>query len=216
MISFVDVQARYMATLRAGDRRAAIDVIERARADGAGIERLYLDVLQPSLREVGRLWQVNEMSVAEEHMATAITQMVMARLYDDILAESSAGTRTAIAACAETERHEVGLRMVCDLLERAGWDATFLGASVPAEALVRMVRERAPDAVVLSASIAPHLPQLRATISAIRDATGDAAPYIMVGGRPFLDDDSLASRVGADATATDAALAVERLRARWP
>ena len=210
------VRRDYLSAIRRGDRRRAMQVIECARADGLGIERVYLDVLQPSLREVGRLWQANEMSVAEEHMATAITQVVMGRLYDEIVAEAAGGPRTAIAACAETERHELGLRMVCDLLERAGWDTTLLGASVPAESLVTIVRDRAPDAVVLSATITPHLPQLRSAISAIRSEMGESSPYIMVGGRLFLDDLSLAERVGADATAEDAAAAVQHLRVRFP
>lgn len=205
----------YLAAIRRGDRRRAFAVVDRAESEGHDLATIYLEVLQPALREVGRLWQENEMNVAEEHLATAITQMVMARLYTESSAPAPRTTRSVIAACAETERHEVGLRMVCDLLERAGWDAHFLGATVPTDSLVALVRERRPDAVVLSASIAPHLPQLRATISAVRDALPGAAPYVVVGGRPFLQDPDLARRLGADATAADARAAVDCLRARF-
>ncbi|HEU4630981.1 MAG TPA: cobalamin-dependent protein [Gemmatimonadaceae bacterium] len=208
------VRNSYLAALRAGDRRRAFAVVEDARGQGLDVAALYLDVLQQSLREVGRLWQENEMTVAEEHLATAITQMVMARVHADVAADVTQGARSLVAACADTERHDVGLRMVCDLLERDGWDVAYLGASVPAESLVHLVRERRPDAVALSASIAPHLPQLGTMIRCVREATGDAAPFILVGGRPFLDEPQLAHRLGADATAPDALAAVAILRER--
>ena len=208
-------QAGYLAAIRAGDRRRAFGVVADAQASGLDIGALYLHVLQPALREVGRLWQVNEMSVAEEHLATAITQMVMARMVIDATDVVVPVTRSLVAACADSERHEVGLRMVCDLLEREGWSVAYLGTTVPREGLAQLVRDRRPDAVMLSASITPHLPQLRGMIESVRDAAGDTTPFIMVGGRPFLDDPDLAQRLGADATAHDALLAVACLRTRF-
>ena len=205
----------YLDALRAGDRRHALGVVDDARAAGLSLPALYLDVFQPALREIGRLWQENEITVAEEHLATAITQISMGRLYTDCCMTTGRNGRTLLAACAETEKHEVGLRMICDLLELEGWDATYLGASVPPESLVAMVLRDRPDVLALSASIAPHLPQLRSLIAAVRAATGDAVPYILVGGRPFLDDPTLGARVGADAMARDMDDAVERLRERF-
>jgi methanogenic corrinoid protein MtbC1 len=68
--------------------------------------------------------------------------------------------------------------------------------------------------VALSAALTPHLPRLRTMIAAIRDALGDARPLIIVGGRPFLDDPSLAQRLGADLTAQNAVDAVRLLGER--
>ncbi len=208
-------RAAYLAALRAGDRRGALAVVDAARADGLSLATLYLEVFQPSLREIGLLWQDNKISVAEEHLATAVTQIAMARLYDGFCGTAVPNGRTLLAACAATERHEVGLRMVCDLLELEGWDARYLGAAVPEDALVGMVLSRQPDAIALSASISPHLPQLRAMIRAVRAACGERAPFIIVGGRPFLEDEALAERVGADAMARDASEAARCLRERF-
>jgi methanogenic corrinoid protein MtbC1 len=204
----------YLAAIRAGDRRRAFALVDQACAARLSLRTLYLDVFQPALREIGRLWQENEITVAEEHLATAITEIAMARLYSALLVTSPRPGCTLVAACADGERHEVGLRMVCDLAEEQGWDAVFLGASVPLDSLVAMVRERRPRVVALSASIAPHLPEVRATIHAVRRA-GEPAPFILVGGRPFVDDPDLAPRLGADATARDAAHAVELLQERF-
>ncbi|HEU0013241.1 MAG TPA: B12-binding domain-containing protein, partial [Longimicrobium sp.] len=152
-MSIEAARERYLAAIVAGDRRAAFAAVDAARGDGLDLRALYLDVFQPAMREIGRLWQQNRITVADEHLATAITQAAMARLYDEMF--TALGTRDApllVAACAETERHEMGLRMLCDLLELDGWDTVFLGASVPTEDLVRMVAERRPRVVALSAS----------------------------------------------------------------
>jgi methanogenic corrinoid protein MtbC1 len=210
-----ETYARYLAAVRAGERRRAFAAVEQALAAGLDARTLYLEVFQRALREIGRLWQENLLTVAEEHLATAITQAAMLRLHGAFELPDLAGP-TLVAACAETERHEIGLRMICDFMDLEGWDTTFLGATVPADALVRMVGERAPDVVALSASLAPHLPQLRDTIAAVRRAAGPAQPLVLVGGRPFLEQPQLAAVVGADLTAPDAASAAELLRRRFP
>ena len=78
----------YLAAIRAGERRRAFALVDQACAAGVGLRTLYLDVFQPALREIGRLWQENEITVAEEHLATAITEIAMARLYGALLMTS--------------------------------------------------------------------------------------------------------------------------------
>lgn len=206
---------RYLEALRNGDRRAAERVVDQVLDRGDGLRRLYLEVVQPSMREVGRLWQENELSVAEEHLATAITQATMGRAFERVYRWHESRNPTMIAACVDDERHQMGLRMLCDLLELEGWDTAYLGASVPAEALVHMVQKRQPDVVALSATIAPHLPRLRAAIEAIRALDLPVQPLIIAGGRALGDDDSLARRLGADLMAVDASQAVDMLRDRF-
>jgi methanogenic corrinoid protein MtbC1 len=209
-----EVRDAYVRALRDGDRRNAFRVVDEARAAGLDLAAIYMEVFQPALREIGRLWQENAITVADEHLATAITQVAMARLYEQAATWDTPTRRTLVAACVDTERHEVGLRMLCDLLECEGWDTTYLGATVPVDSLVMMLRRRRPDVLALSAALPPHLPRLRDTIRAVRLAMHDAPPLVLVGGRPFVDDPSLAIRLGADLTASDAVMAVRLLRDR--
>lgn len=204
---------RFLRALLDGDRRAAFAVLDDALAAGLDLSAVYLEVLQPALREIGRLWEENAISVADEHLATAITEAAMARVFERVYAWQEATRPTLIAACADTERHQVGLRMLCDLLEARGWRTHYLGATVPVDDLVRMVRLRRPAVVALSAALAPHVPRIRAMITALREQLGDAVPLIIVGGRPFVADQALADAVGADHTARDAAEAVRLLEA---
>lgn len=204
----------YLDAIREGDHRAALDIVDRARAEGADLATVYLDLLQPAMREIGRLWQDNELTVADEHLATAVTQTVMAHLFSSGVrgAAPAADRPTLIAACVDTERHEMGLRMVCDIMELEGWHVVYLGATVPVGSLLSLMQRQPPAVLALSATIPTHLPRLRATIAAVRDALGAAAPPILVGGRPFLDHPDLAASVGADATAADARAAAALIR----
>jgi MerR family transcriptional regulator, light-induced transcriptional regulator len=205
------VLSEYVAGLRAGDRRRAIGAITDGRAKGLDLRTLYLSVLQPALREVGRLWECGEMTVAQEHLATAITQTVMSRLAIEQPLPSAEGP-TVIAACVDAERHALGLRMLCDLLELEGWTAIYLGATVPARDLIKMIAERRPRALALSVSLTPHLLAVRAAINEVR-ALGDPQPIVVVGGRAITTPE-VAERIGADFTAGDAGDAVDQLQRR--
>jgi methanogenic corrinoid protein MtbC1 len=208
-------QERYLAAIRAGSRRAALAVVDDALREGMDARTLYLQVFQPAMHEIGRLWQENRITVADEHLATAITQLAMSRLYEQLFGDRVDAGPLLVAACAEHERHELGLQMVCDLLELDGWDTIFLGASVPVEDLVEMVKERRPEVVALSASITPHLARVREAVAAIRQAMPAGGPVIAIGGRAFAGDAALAERMGADLTAKDAVEVAERLKERF-
>jgi MerR family transcriptional regulator, light-induced transcriptional regulator len=206
---------RYLAAIRAGSRRDALVVVDDAVRTGMDARTLYLQVFQPAMHEIGRLWQENRITVADEHLATAITQLAMSRLYEELFGDRVDAGPLLVAACAQDERHELGLRMICDLLELDGWDTVFLGASVPVEDLVQMVLERRPEVVALSASITPHLSRVREAVQAIREAMPEGGPVIAIGGRAFAGDAALAERMGADLTAKDAVEVAERLKQRF-
>jgi methanogenic corrinoid protein MtbC1 len=210
-----EARDRYLAAIRAGSRREALGVVDVALASGMDARTLYLQVFQPAMHEIGRLWQENRITVADEHLATAITQLAMSRLYEELFGDRLDAGPLLVAACAEDERHELGLRMICDLLELDGWDTVFLGAAVPVEDLVRMVKERRPEVVALSASITPHLARVREAVRAIREAMPQDGPVIAIGGRAFAGDAALAERMGADLTAKDAVEVAERLKERF-
>lgn len=216
MIVAAAVSRAYLDAVIAGDRRRAFGIVDDARGAGMNIGTLYLEVLQPAMREIGALWQRNQITVAVEHLATGITEAAMARMYQEIFAAVNDDGPTLLAAAAETERHVVGLRMVCDLLELQGWQTVLLGACVPIDSLVSMARDLRPDVVALSATILPNVPQLRSAIAALRQADLQPPPVIAVGGRLFLDNPALAARIGADFTAADAAELVQQLEARFP
>lgn len=152
--------------------------------EGVPLRALYEELFQEALYEVGRRWQCGAVSVAVEHVATAITEDLLAAVFPRTLARE--GTRRrAVVSCAADEFHQVGGRIVADSLELLGWDVRFLGASMPVNDLTRLVESHRPDLVALSASIADHLPSVTEAIDAVRAV--DPEVLVVVGGQAFVE-----------------------------
>lgn len=204
-VPFRELAAGYLDALLRQDRTTAADLIMDAVEAGRTVRDVYLNVFQPTQYEVGRLWQLGEVSVAEEHYCTAATQLVMARLYPYVFATVANG-RNLIAACVGGDLHEIGLRMVADFFQLEGWDTLFLGANTPAGPLVEMVAARRPDIVAISSTMSFHVGLVAETVAEIRSRAPDVR--VLVGGYPFRVDEQLWRRVGADGMARDAAAAL--------
>lgn len=192
----------YLEAQLRGDRTEALAVLDRGLASGMGVEEAILDVVLAAQREIGVLWEKNVVSVAQEHLATAVSQLALARLYERLPRRRPNG-KAVIVTCVEGELHELGARVVADFLEMAGYRVRFLGADVPTRSLVELVRREPADLVALSATMSFHLDALRAAIAGLREALGDRIK-LAVGGNAFVWDPSLRTRVDVALSARDA------------
>lgn len=199
----------YLEAQLAGDRAAALRVVLDGAAAGVPVRDLHLRVIQPAQREIGRLWQENRISVAQEHLATSISQVVIARLYEQLPRERTNG-RSAIVACVEGEHHDLGARMGADFLEMAGFEVKYLGANVPTKDLALMVRVARPHLVGLSIAMTFNVPSLVAAVTALRAVS--AKLPIMVGGNALAWAPELGSSLGVIAFGTSADSVVARCR----
>lgn len=199
----------YLDALLCCDRQTAGKVVLDAVKAGVSVQDIYLHVFQRTQREIGRLWQMNLISVAQEHYCTAATQSIMAQLYPYIFGTEKSGRRL-VAACASGELHEIGMRIVTDFLEMEGWDTFYLGANTPTSGIVRTVIDRGAHVLAVSATMTFHIPVVAEVVRALRSSPECAGVKVLVGGYPFHADPDLGKKIGADAQASDArnALAV--------
>jgi len=203
----------YVRALLGGYRQAAGQLVFDAADRGTGVRELYLQVFQPALREVGRLWQTRKISVAQEHFCSAATQVVMSQLLPRSL-PAPRRDRAVVVACVSGDLHEVGARMLGDFFAMAGWDCYFCGANTPHEGVVRSTAERAADVLAVSASMGCHLHTVHELLERVRADPACAGLRVMVGGHPFGIDPALWRTLGADGTAADAEQAVA-LAEQW-
>jgi MerR family transcriptional regulator, light-induced transcriptional regulator len=206
------VATEYLAALLRGDRRAALDLVTGALDGGATLRDVYRQVFEPVQQEIGRLWQLNLVTVAQEHFCTAATQHIMTRLYGRVFS-GERSDRRAVAMCVGGELHEVGLRIVTDLLELEGWQTWYLGASVPPQAAVQLCVERNADVLLVSATLPPHIAAVAEVIRLFRARPELSAARVLVGGRAFRTAPELWRRIGADGYAVSADDALDLLRA---
>lgn len=201
----------YLALVLAGERAKAVAFVNDSLDQGTSVADVYLDIIAAAQREIGRLWQANRLSVAQEHYATGVAQLVLAQLYPRVMHASQGGPRL-VATCATGELHEMGARMVTDFFEMDGWDTTYLGANTPTESLLQLLHRPVPDVLALSATNSFQVSAVAATIEAARADPALSNLKILVGGRPFRISNDLWKRIGADASAPDALSAVRRGR----
>jgi len=165
------VREQFIAAQLAGDRRRALqlitDVPDSIRVTPSAVRT---HVIRATQAEIGRLWQTNAISIAQEHMATAISHLALAALFDRDRPKPPNG-RTVVVACVEGELHEFPARLVADELDVAGFDVRFLGANVPTDHLLTFIAREEPDLVVLSATLALHADAVRAAVKRIRELT---------------------------------------------
>ncbi len=194
---------KYLNTLLQGDRHTAGLLIGEAIAGGARVDDIYMHVFQPCQWEIGRLWQMNQISVADEHYCTAATQLIMSQLYGHIFS-GQRGQYSLLATCVGEELHEMGARMVADLFELNGWDTHYLGANMPPSGVIAALEKTSPDVLAISTTLVSHVTRVRELIERVRDSQQGPRVKILVGGRPFIIAKELWRRVGADAGGADA------------
>ncbi len=198
---------QYLTFLLQGSRSAASRLILDAVANGASIKDIYLHVFQPSQYELGRLWQTNQINVAQEHYCTAATQMIMSQLYPYIF-QTKRKKRCVVVTCVGGELHEIGARMVADFFEMDGWDSHFIGANTPLESLLNYLVECRADILALSATMVFHVSKVAEIIAAVYNHSSLSNLRVIVGGYPFNTSPGLWQQVGADGYASNAQTAL--------
>jgi methanogenic corrinoid protein MtbC1 len=214
-LALTEIARRYVETLLQGNRAAARGLILDAADSGTAVADIYLTVLQPAQREIGRLWYQQEISVADEHFCTAATQLIMSELYPLVFNTPKSGRRM-VAACAEGELHEIGIRMVADFFEMAGWDTYYLGANMPVSDIVGTVSSKRADVLAVSATLAVRRPALARLVSQVRASSAGDRVKIIIGGGATFSRPQLCQEIGAHGCAGDAQEALELVERLLP
>jgi diguanylate cyclase (GGDEF)-like protein len=162
------------------DPARAYEAAHRGLERGLGLATVYEKVIAPALWKVGRLWEEGTISVADEHLVTAMTYRIMVGLYASTLGAEVDGGHVLLAG-VEGEQHEVGLRMAADVLEVAGFETTYLGANVPTRDLLRAMEGIEPDLLALSATMPDSSVTLGRVVAEVRRAYPDLG--IVLGGQ---------------------------------
>ena len=201
----VDIQnlaERYLRAALAGSRREALRlVIDEGVQRGVPIDVLRREVIQAAQHAIGELWEKNTIGVADEHVATTVSQLVLAHLYGHAEPVRPNG-RSILVACVPGEQHEFPARLVADALDLAGFEVRFLGADVPAHALVQAAAAGRPDLVALSVTMRFNLPGLRDAVEALRASIGPDLP-VVVGGHAC-ESTQMVRELGVSAQASKA------------
>ncbi|MEX1217997.1 MAG: B12-binding domain-containing protein [Acidimicrobiales bacterium] len=131
----VDWSARLGDRLVVGDEAGAWSVIEASMASGVTPTEIYLEVLAPALAAIGAGWAIGEVTIAEEHRATTVTNRLIGRLGPRF--NRAGRTRgTIVIGAVAGDHHAVPIAMAADLIRGQGFSVMDLGADSPPQSFV--------------------------------------------------------------------------------
>lgn len=207
-----DLLGKYIRFVIGGNRKAR-ELVFKELKKGLTIFHVYMKIFEPAQHLIGRLWQINVISAAQEHYATVVIETIMSELYLKIFISEKNGLKMA-SFCIGTELHELGIRMVTDFFEMEGWDTSFFGAHLTIPDMLKTLHEESFDLVAISTTMIAHLKSLQMFIQKIREQDFSKSMKIIVGGYPFLVDNDLWEKGYTDIKAQNAQKAI-RLTNTW-
>ena len=169
----------FLEILRGGDKNGINHFVNACIDSGFTSHHIYMDIIFPSLVEIGELWAQGEMSIAEEHMCTEITKSAMSLIAQKVKHKNSNDLK-AVLACVKDETHYLGAKMFSDFLTWDGWKCDFLGQDSPPETIANWIGKVNPEVVGLSIVMGEHFDNLLETIEQIQSINQEC--QIIVGG----------------------------------
>lgn len=175
-----------LPVLMNGDRSTGLEIVNRLLEEGTDVITIYEGVIKPAMYKVGELWEEGKISVATEHLASAIVETLLGHLYYRIIKNAGTNKMVVVITSVEDEVHQIGAKMVSDMFELHGWTSHFLGANTPMDELLDFISRINPTIIGLSMSINLHTRNLEKTISKIRERIPEMP--ILVGGQGLIED----------------------------
>ncbi len=180
--------------------------------DGITVETLFIELLTPAARYIGKLWERDAINFVDVTIAVSKLHQIVWKLGEasDRDCPTITCKHVALLVPAPGDQHTFGVALLEEFFRRAGWQVR--GGSINSDtALTDLVQHGAFDVIGLSVSNDVAVEGLASIIRAIREAAMPRTPFIMVGGRFFLERPRCVAEVGADATAQDGRRAVLRV-----
>lgn len=188
--------------------------VDGIRARGVTVESLYLELLAPTARRLGRLWEEDRRSFSEVTIGVWRLHQLLHGL--SVLFQADAlppsPDRRILLVPVPGEQHTFGLTMAAEFFRRAGWLVSG-GPAMSAEEVATLVHREWFAILGISASATTKLDAVATTIHAVRRVSRNRALGVLVGGVVFDERPERAALVGADCWAGDARRAPLQARA---
>jgi len=197
-VLWTDNHQSVLKDLLLGKHKAVLDIILDLYMLPEDTDKVYLELIQPVMYMIGKHWEEGRISVAQEHIAASAVSRVMAHIHMQFdTADHLKGD--VVVSTGANEFHQIGARMVSDLMENAGWNVRFLGADIPKDSLGEMLDQINPFIVALSVTMDYNVDKVREMVRYIKSKDRWSGIKIMIGGLAINNDPSLHHQLGADA-----------------
>lgn len=188
---------RFFEALINGDRPAARDIVQDALKQGATPGHILSDLFWPTFESIEKLYRSDQLTKLSHHLGTRLLRVLVDQNASRFHHKPASG-RTILALCGPRDSDELGAQMAVDLLEESGFAVKFGGGNIANDEVMAHVNEYKPDVLLMFASGANDLPNIRALIDQLREIGACPNVQIAVGGGVFNRAEGLAEEIGAD------------------
>lgn len=145
-----------------------------------GIDRFIKDVALPLIAFIEVEWSQGRLSIAEEHLFSALLKNHLGRIRSSIQPDSRAPS--AVIATPAGQNHELGAMLAAIVAAQAGWSVTYLGPNLPAQEIAFAARRTRADVVALSIVYPDADPSVESELRTLGSLL-DPETRLIVGGR---------------------------------
>ena len=191
------------------DPADARNYVQSLRQAGMSVETLYLDLLAPAARRLGAMWEADLSDFTQVTVGLWRLQQIVHdhSALSDRGRATRVGGRRALLLPSPGSQHTFGLLLVGEFFRRAGWQVVG-DPTIGVEAAKGLLAREPFDLLGLSVGSECHVDMAASAILTLRGASLNPSLVVMVGGPVANLWPDFAERIGADATAADAAMAV--------
>src|SRR5260221_642846 len=163
-----------------GTRDGLVADLDRKRAEGVPPLDIVNGPLMAGMAEVGRLFNANELIVAEVLQSAEAMKAAVSHLEQFMEKADTAKRGRVVLATVKGDVHDIGKNLVEIILKNNGYDVVNLGIKVPPEDLIKAFQQHEPDAIGLSGLLVKSAQQMGITANDLKDA-GIRIPLLLDG-----------------------------------
>ena len=208
---WMETKNRFQNALLSGDSIECSEIAKNFIKEKDDIYKLYLYIIQSSLYDIGTLWEEGKVSVAQEHLASAIATRIIASISSN-MAGNPIDKGKILVTSSSNEFHQIGAWMLSDILEIEGWNVRFLGANTPYEELFKLMRDFKPEILAVSVTMPFSIEAIKEMILKIKSDEELKDIKVLVGGKVFNENPELWKLINADGYASNPEEAVALIR----
>jgi|SaaInl7_200m_RNA_FD_contig_51_833148_length_963_multi_5_in_0_out_0_1 5-methyltetrahydrofolate--homocysteine methyltransferase len=195
-----------------GEEDLIHDMVTKALGDGQTADDIMHKALIEGLTLTGNAFEKGKKFIPEMLMSSEAMKIGMNILNPILKGEGGSDEPFGIAVMAtiEGDVHDIGVGLVCTMMESANFKVRNMGPDVPVEDIIAAVKEDKPQIVGLSALLSNTMDIMPDVIDGLKKEGLRDSVKVMVGGAPVKQD--FCDEIGADGWAFDAASAVPKAK----
>lgn len=179
------VYLHYLNALLDGDKKQCSQIVQKLINNNVGMKEIFMELFQRSMYRIGLLWEKERCTIADEHIATRITEGLIELVSNSFMNEKRIG-KLALITCIDKEFHDLGARMVAGYFEANGWNTIFAGSNTPEQDIIHIIKEKQPDIVGISIGFYININRLIKLVQVIKENFPEQE--ILVGGQALSEE----------------------------